>query len=172
MHLAHLACFLKRRRARKMINKDDTTKAKFQTDIDSRFIDRRRANVKSDLIEITEDKLENILLKHLQQLGRRKLWITPCSLFITLMLANLSATFENKFGIEGAVWDALFILMAVISGIWLIVSLVCMFCYWKNASLANLIAKIKNAEDDKIEKESYLITIGDASHSEHKITMS
>lgn len=132
-------------------NNTDTnaTKAEFKTNEESKFIDQRRTNVKSDLIEITEDKLENILLKHLQQLGVRKSWITPLSLLVTIILANLSATFGDKFGIKGSVWEAFFLLVATVSGIWLVVSIIRIIIRWKESSLTNLIAIIKNAKDER-----------------------
>ncbi len=37
--------------------------AVFSRDGDSKFVDKRYANLKSDVLEITHDKLENILLK-------------------------------------------------------------------------------------------------------------
>jgi len=121
-------------------------KIEFKTNEENKFIDQRRTNVKSDLIEITEDKLENILLKHLTQLEIRKSWITPLSLFITIILANLSAIFVDKFGIKGSVWESLFLLMAMFSAVWLIVSLIRIFKNWNESSLAHLIALIKNAK--------------------------
>ena len=133
-----------------MNNHTNDTKAEFKTGEDSKFIDQRRTNVKSDLIEITEDKLENILLKHLQRLGLRKSWITPLSLLVTIILANLSATFGDKFGIKGTVWEAFFLLIAIVSGIWLVVSIMRMITSWKKSSLTNLIAIIKNAKDEGI----------------------
>lgn len=131
-----------------MNDNTDTLKAEFKTDEENKFIDQRRTNVKSDLIEITEDKLENILLKHLQRLGLRKSWITPLSLLVTIILANLSATFGDKFGIKGNVWEAFFLLVAIVSGIWLVVTIIRMITSWKESSLANLIAIIKNAKDE------------------------
>lgn len=136
------------------MNNDHTdtnaTKAEFKTGEESKFIDKRRTNVKSDLIEITEDKLENILLKHLQRLGLRRSWITPLSLFITIFLANLSATFGDKFGIKGTVWEAFFLLVAIFSCLWLVVSIIRIITCWKESSLTNLIALIKNAKDEII----------------------
>jgi L-fucose isomerase-like protein len=73
-----------------------------QTETD-KFVDKRCSNVKSDLIEITHDKLENILLKYLKNLSIAKSWITPVSLGITLLIAKLTATFNKTFGIDVAV---------------------------------------------------------------------
>ena len=133
------------------MNSNDTdtngTKAEFKTDDESKFVDQRRTNVKSDLIEITEDKLENILLKQLKRMGLRKTWITPLGFVVTIMLANLSATFGDKFGINGYVWEAVFLLGAFGSVIWLVVSIIMIIIFWKEGSLNFLIAKIKNAKD-------------------------
>jgi len=112
-----------------------------------KFVREKRTNVKSDLIEITEDKLENILLKHVQLLEVRKSWITPLSLFVAIMLTNLSATFGDKLGIKGPVWEAMFLLGALCCGIWILVSIIYMIIKWKKSSLSNLIAIIKNVKE-------------------------
>ena len=115
---------------------------------ESRFIDQRRSNVKSDLIEITEDKLENILLKHLRRMGTRKGWIAPLGLFISVVLANVSASFNDKFGIPSSTWEAVFLLAAIASGIWLVVSIILMMIKWRVSSLDYLISCIKNSENE------------------------
>lgn len=123
--------------------------ASFSTKEENKFIGERRINVKSDLIEITEDKLENILLKHLQSLGTRKAWITPLSISATITLACLTTTFVDKFGIKGTVWEALFILIAISSAIWLTFSIICLFLHWEKSSLTSLIKVIKNAKEEQ-----------------------
>ena len=122
--------------------------ANYGTGDESRFIDQRRSNVKSDLIEITEDKLENILLKHLRRMGTRKGWIAPLGLFISVVLANVSASFNDKFGIPSSTWEAVFLLAAIASGIWLVVSIILMMIKWRVSSLDYLISCIKNSENE------------------------
>lgn len=122
--------------------------ASFNTGDESRFVNERRSNVKSDLIEITEDKLENILLKHLKRMGTRKGWLAPLGLFISVVLANVSATFTAKFGIPASTWEAIFILAAIGSGIWLIVSLMVMWVNWKESTTDYLICQIKDSEQE------------------------
>ena len=63
-------------------------------DSDSRFVDKHRRNTKSDLIEITEDKLENILLKHLSKLEMQKRWLLPFSILLSVSLTLASANFR------------------------------------------------------------------------------
>lgn len=120
-------------------------KAIFTTDEDSKFIDKRRVNTKSDLIEITEDKLENILLKHIEKLSIRRAWIVPLSLFATILLANLTSNFTEKFGVTGSTWEALYMLLSIGSGIWLIVSLIRSFTTKGKGTISELVSVIKNA---------------------------
>ncbi|MEZ6952594.1 MULTISPECIES: hypothetical protein [unclassified Aeromonas] len=121
--------------------------ASYNTDGENRFVDRRRSNIKSDLIEITEDKLENILLKYLKRMGTRRAWLAPIGLLISVVLANVSATFNEKFGVAASTWEAIFILAAIASGVWFIASIVIMITHWRESSLESLISRIKNAEN-------------------------
>ncbi|GAA6133672.1 hypothetical protein NBRC116188_04610 [Oceaniserpentilla sp. 4NH20-0058] len=121
--------------------------ASFSTGDESRFVNERRSNVKSDLIEITEDKLENILIKHIKRMGTRKGWLAPLGLFISVVLANVSATFSAKFGIPASTWEAIFILAAIGSGIWLFASLIVMWLNWKESTTDFLICKIKDSDE-------------------------
>jgi hypothetical protein len=90
---------------------------------DSRFVNKKLSNVKSDLIEITEDKLENILLKHLKKIGIKTSWLAPLGLFISVTLAFNTSIFTDKFGMSSNTWEAIFFLTIIGSGLWLIISL-------------------------------------------------
>lgn len=127
-------------------NEIKEVKAIITTSEDSKFIDKRRVNTKSDLIEITEDKLENILLKHLEKLSIRKAWVVPLSIFVTVLLANLTSTFTKKLGISGETWEALYLLLSIGSGGWLLVSLVRAFATKEKGTIPELVAVIKNSE--------------------------
>lgn len=114
---------------------------------DNEFVDKIIVNVKSNLITITEDKLENILLKNIDQKSINKSWITPLSIFITTLITNLSANFIDIYGLKSAVWEAIFILVTIGTAIWLIISIIRIFMNRGKGSLPNLIARIKNAKD-------------------------
>ncbi|MBA4320443.1 MAG: hypothetical protein C0412_18755 [Flavobacterium sp.] len=118
-------------------------------DQENRFIDQKRSNVKSDLIEITHDKMENILLKHLKNISLMKSWLTPLSLFITLLITRLTATFNDFLQIKAPVWDALFLLSMITSTIWLLVILVNIFRCRNKATIDYLMREIKNANAEK-----------------------
>ncbi len=122
--------------------------ATYSLSSDNRFIDQIRSNVKSDLIEITSDKLENILLKHIERIGLKRSWVTPCTLLITAILAVTTATFSKRFGIEGSVWQAIFVLISLIASVWFIVAIIRIFFCWKTCSIEYLIDLVKNAEKD------------------------
>jgi len=115
----------------------------------SKFVDKRMSNVKSDLIEITHDKLENILLKHLKNLDLRKSWITPASIFLTVLIARLTSTFNDSLGIPKDVWNAFFLILMVASGIWLIWRIIEIINCWKKSSVEYLINNIKSPEKSK-----------------------
>jgi uncharacterized membrane protein len=115
----------------------------------SKFVDKRMSNVKSDLIEITHDKLENILLKHLKNLDIRNSWITPASIFLTVLIARLTSTFNDSLGIPKDVWNAFFLILMIVSGIWLIWRIIEIISCWKKSSVEYLINSIKASETGK-----------------------
>ena len=117
-------------------------KTDYTTDESDKFIDKRRSNVKSDLIEITHDKLENILLKHLHRLKYRREWVAPLSIFITLLVAILTVTF-NDFGLKAEEWKFIFILCGIIAFCWFIYSILLLIIYWNSTTIDSLINKIK-----------------------------
>jgi len=121
--------------------------AKF-VDSDSKFISAKRSNVQSELIEITEDKLENILLKHLNKLKFIRSWITPLSLLITVIIAKSTATFSDFLNIKAAVWEALFLLGGICFFVWFIFSAITAYRNRQSVSVEYLINTIKNAESD------------------------
>lgn len=121
-------------------------KATFQ-DQENRFIDKKRSNVKSDLIEITHDKLENILLKHLKNITLMKSWLTPLSLAITLLITRLTATFNDFLTVKASVWNAVFLLGFLASIVWLIIVLIRMISNRKKASLSYLMCEIKKSDE-------------------------
>lgn len=75
-----------------------------------------------DVIVITEDKLRICLSGSFKKVEKKKDWIAPFGILITILVALATSTFQN-FIFEGATWQAVFILSAVISGIWLVLSL-------------------------------------------------
>ena len=75
-------------------------------------------NVEPEYILITEDKLYIHLNKTVRNLERRRSWTTPLGIFISLLLAVLTANFKNAI-FAGSIWKAIFIIGVVVSGGWL-----------------------------------------------------
>lgn len=131
-----------------MVEKDK--KATYDTDDKGNgleFIHKRCQNIKSDYIEITSDKLENILLKHLHKVGSKKAWITPISLFGTLLVTKLTSEFKNTFLFSASIWDAILIVSAVATFLWLCFSLRNVKRFWQESSLDSLMSKIKSKDN-------------------------
>jgi len=89
----------------------------FQTDIKNVDV-----NVSSGMFLTTEDKVKLCLEEHVKYLEKRREWLTPFGLLLTLLAALLTASFKD-IGLSASVWQALFILGAIGSGIWLLKSL-------------------------------------------------
>jgi len=112
-------------------------------DESEKFVANKRENIKSDLITITHDKLENILLKHLEKLSFKNKWLAPLSLFLSLLATLLTAKFDNIFGLSKDIWQAIFIVCCCSSFIWLMISIFKLIIYRKEATLESLLNKIK-----------------------------
>lgn len=124
------------------------TVATYISDGEQKFVDKRYSNLKSDIVEITHDKLENVLLKFYQKHLLRTIWFNPLSLLVGVALTLTTADFKtNALGIEGTTWKAIFIIALISSLIWLVVSLIRLAANWNETSLDYLISKIKNARD-------------------------
>lgn len=112
----------------------------------SKFIDQVRSNTKSDLIEITEDKLENILRKFIEKFKKTINWLTPLSIFLTVILVLLTAEFKSFLGLDKSIWNALFVLVSLFSLGWTIHNAYYAIIYKKHCSIEKLIEEVKNTK--------------------------
>lgn len=119
------------------------------SDGDEKFVSQVCSNVKSDLIEITEDKLENVLLKHLKNLRIISSWVTPLTIFLSVLLAILTTDFKDALGLTKEVWNAVFVILLFGSLGWFIVCLVRIIKSWNKATTDHIIKLIKDAEEKK-----------------------
>lgn len=98
-------------------------------------------NVSQDLIITTEDKVRIHLSSHLGRLERKRAWIAPLGVLMTIVITLLTANFkEQSFLLGPDVWHALFVVSAVLSGCWLLYALK---DAWKSESVDDLIEKLK-----------------------------
>lgn len=112
---------------------------------DNKYINQVCRNVKSDLIEITEDKLNNILSEFILNYKKVQSWITPLTLSISILLVILTADFNKDFlGIKKEIWSAIFYLSLIACICWLIWCILNIIKYYKKTRLDYIIKKIKN----------------------------
>lgn len=124
--------------------------ATYTVNSDKRFVGQYHSNIRSDLIEITHDKLENVLLKFYKHHTLRSSWFNPLSLAVGVTLTLSTAEFKvQALGLKGEIWQAVFLIALVASVVWLLIILIrLMFC-WKETSIESLINKIKNNRDGR-----------------------
>lgn len=110
----------------------------------SSYVSRRsevHVNVEQHFIVTTEDKMRLCLSDHLQVMDRRRDWIAPLGVFISLVVALLTSSFRDWY-LPKATWQAIFVLMAVISFAWFLWTLRYLYQY-KQHSLDAVIREIK-----------------------------
>ncbi len=113
-------------------------------------VDKVHLNVQQSIVITTEDKLMLCLQSHIEQVERSRDWIAPFSLLLSLLLAFVTTDFRD-FILPKDTWNALFIIILVISMIWLVITL-------RHASkkprLDTLISSIKSGLQDRVEENS------------------
>lgn len=110
----------------------------------SRFVNKVCTNTQSDLIEITQDKLENILIKFLKEYRKTIEWVTPLGLFLSFLLTCLTAEFKDFLSISKNIWSAIMYILMVVSLAWTVYSVCTALYYRKKNNIEYLINKIKN----------------------------
>jgi len=98
-------------------------------------------NLGQEYIITTEDKVRLCMTNHANGLATRNAWIGPVSLFVTILLVLITADFKDALQIPEATWQAIFILAAVGTGIWSLVSVFSAFR--SHTSIDHLVSQIK-----------------------------
>ena len=111
---------------------------------ENRFISQKCSNVKSDLIEITEDKLIVILNNHFIKVKKSRDWIGYLSVCVTVIIALVTCDFKDTFGVSGQNWYTIFFISAFIFGFLTLKSLY--YSIFKGTSIDQIIHDIKNLD--------------------------
>lgn len=93
------------------------------------------------IIQITDDKLENILYEYVGRLKKSKEWMAALSFSITILLVLLTSDFKDKWGINKDGWQMLFIIIFIVSVIYMINTII--NCFKHNISVKTIIIDIK-----------------------------
>lgn len=78
-------------------------------------------NVDQEVIITTEDKIRICLSDYMKKMEKKRGWITPLAIFITIIIAFSTSTFKD-IGLDASTWRAIFIIAGIISFGWLILS--------------------------------------------------
>ena len=104
---------------------------KFNIDVSSALQDKSTiyTNIAQDIIVITHDKVENILLKKKIIPLSRSAWITPFAILLTTLATLATAQFKN-WVFQADVWMALFIFISIGSLLWLMREIFFLYKFW------------------------------------------
>lgn len=103
-------------------------------------VDRITLNVSQFVIVTTEDKVRLCLDSYEKRSQNKFMWIAPAGIFLSLILALVTATF-NDFMFSGDTWKAIFVLLSIGAAGWLIWSVLML----RNCiTIEQLIDELKN----------------------------
>jgi len=102
-------------------------------------IENIHINTAQNIIVTTEDKLRLHLLDHLNIMERKKEWITPLSILLTIIAVLITANFKD-FLLKSETWKLVFIIGGVASFVWLVKSLNAAF---KKYNIEDFIEELK-----------------------------
>lgn len=101
-------------------------------------------NVRTDYVVTTRDKIEIALRRKLPLFLRRTAWVAPASLLSALVMSIITSDFTKFMGISEDVWSTVFVVAAILSGVWLLRSLLHLF---RAAKLEDVLQAIVETHD-------------------------
>lgn len=102
-------------------------------------IKKLNINVSQEVIVTTEDKIVLCLHEYLENIDKRRSWIAPFGILLTILMTLATTTFRSIF-FPAETWQAIFVIAAVLSGVWLAVSL---YQSPKAMSVQDIVKKLK-----------------------------
>lgn len=126
---------------------NDTKETRFQDTLGSEIIQNSKfhVNLAQDVVVITEDKLRLCLTSHLGRLLAKHAWVTPVSLFVTIIVVFVTSSFKDV-GLPAATWQAIFVICAIGTAIWSVVAAINALS--SNTKLDKLIGEIKKTSEE------------------------
>ena len=98
-------------------------------------------NINTNIVCINEDKLELILNEFCKNVEKKREFVTPLSLIITIIATLTTATFSDRI-LEAEVWEALFWMFLIVCVICLIKSIYHAAKTYKQTSVKDVLKKI------------------------------
>src|SRR5215470_4681281 len=89
----------------------------------NQLIQRVDTNVTQQIIVTTADKARLCLIESLHRMERRRAWIAPAGILVTLVVVFPTTTFQDFIGLSKEYWRAIFSVATVATFIWLVICL-------------------------------------------------
>jgi len=100
-------------------------------------------NVDQEIIITTSDKIELVLIHTKEVLTSQRDWWTPFGLLISFIATLTTADFKESMGLTKEFWHAIFVILTIFSGLWLIKSLYKLIKNWGEDDMVKIIKQIK-----------------------------
>ncbi|HEX7242565.1 MAG TPA: hypothetical protein VF263_19910 [Longimicrobiaceae bacterium] len=85
-------------------------------------VERLHVNVSQSVIITTEDKVRICLDKHIKRAEQKHSWIAPAGILLAIITTLVTTTFQN-WVLKAETWQAVFIVVGIVSLAWLLLSL-------------------------------------------------
>ncbi len=99
-------------------------------------------NLGQDILVTTVDKVKICLMESRDTLTARREWLTPLSLFLALVTTLAAADFHD-FILKQAVWQAVYVIAAIVTAVWSVVSGLRAWNERSRASIDAIVAALK-----------------------------
>lgn len=126
---------------------NNSTENKFKPNRKLHEGDTHTENTSLNYITTTSDKLNIFANKFSDGVNARVAWITPLSLFITLVVTLITAEFKKVWLVEAHIWENLFQISAFVAFIFTVITLIKCTRHWRNGSTEKFINDIRGIED-------------------------
>lgn len=103
-------------------------------------------NISQEVIVTTADKIELVLIEHESAIKIKGDWMSPFSILIAVIASLAAADFKTFAGINADTWRALFIITAIGSAAWLIITLTKIYKNRGKSDYKAVIDKLKKTE--------------------------
>ena len=107
-------------------------------------------NIQQTIVVVPEDRLRLCLMEHRDCLSGRRDWLTPLSLLVALITTLVAADFNKTLVFAPNVWEAMYVIASLLSGIWLIRALYRSWSVRNAISLDSLVVRIKSRSLDML----------------------
>lgn len=97
-------------------------------------------NISQELIVTTEDKIRLYLSEHIKYMDKKRGFVAPLSIFITISMVFLTSSFHDFF-LNAETWNSIFIIADIFAFVWLMLSIKEAL---KSQNIEDLIKKLKN----------------------------